>query len=423
MRVVWLCAFPLSVLAGRESGATRGEHPGTWVTGLLKALVATGADPELHVITESRRVRRGFTAEWCGARIHVVRSGSCVPWTTRGWPRQLPWDALTRYALNSLRLGAVLRRVAPDLVHAHGTEEGYALAALRSGLPTLISVQGLMHLLAPHYPGNVSVAMRGRLERQVLAAGRHFVAKTAFARDVVAKFNPRARIYDIPNPVNPVFAECRAEPARGGGFFSWEACSRPRASRCCSQRSPGWRMPNSCSSDRARAGACGASAAGGAAPPGEPGGRARAASSGVGRRGNGPGFGSCAAVLHGDQPERRLGGDVRGSPGGGDAGGGIPDMVTHGETGWLVRPGDAAELAAGLDRVLADAEAARRMAARARAVALIRHDAGSVAGRTSEPMPRCCRATSPTDVLHEGGLSRALPGEPAEPGRRPGADP
>ncbi len=62
--------------------------------------------------------------------------------------------------------------------------------------------------------------------------------------------------------------------------------------------------------------------------------------------------------------------------------GGIPDMVTHGETGWLVRPGDAADLAAGLDRVLADAEAARRMAARARAVALVRHDAGSVAGRT-----------------------------------------
>lgn len=46
--------------------------------------------------------------------------------------------------------------------------------------------------------------------------------------------------------------------------------------------------------------------------------------------------------------------------------GGIPELVTAGETGWLVEPGDAGGLARALEEALADGAAARAMAARAR---------------------------------------------------------
>jgi glycosyltransferase involved in cell wall biosynthesis len=51
---------------------------------------------------------------------------------------------------------------------------------------------------------------------------------------------------------------------------------------------------------------------------------------------------------------------------------GIPEVVEHGRTGWLVAPGDAAALGTAMARVLADPAASARMAADARAAVLPR---------------------------------------------------
>jgi glycosyltransferase involved in cell wall biosynthesis len=54
--------------------------------------------------------------------------------------------------------------------------------------------------------------------------------------------------------------------------------------------------------------------------------------------------------------------------------GGVSDVVSHGETGWLVPAGDPAALAQGIERLLKDPELRRRLAAAARPVVLERHD-------------------------------------------------
>jgi len=53
--------------------------------------------------------------------------------------------------------------------------------------------------------------------------------------------------------------------------------------------------------------------------------------------------------------------------------GGVGDLVTHGETGWLVPPGDPSALARGIERLLGDPTLRRRLAGAARPVALERH--------------------------------------------------
>jgi glycosyltransferase involved in cell wall biosynthesis len=54
--------------------------------------------------------------------------------------------------------------------------------------------------------------------------------------------------------------------------------------------------------------------------------------------------------------------------------GGIPELVTHGETGLLVPPGDAGALAGALDRLAADGEERARLGANARQRVLERFD-------------------------------------------------
>ncbi len=62
--------------------------------------------------------------------------------------------------------------------------------------------------------------------------------------------------------------------------------------------------------------------------------------------------------------------------------GGIPDFVRDGENGLLANPGDAADLAAKLETVLADPELARRMGAVGRRRVEGEHDWGTLALRT-----------------------------------------
>jgi len=53
--------------------------------------------------------------------------------------------------------------------------------------------------------------------------------------------------------------------------------------------------------------------------------------------------------------------------------GGVADLVTHGETGWLVRAGDPPALAQAIQHLLGDAALRARLAAAGRPVALERH--------------------------------------------------
>jgi glycosyltransferase involved in cell wall biosynthesis len=46
--------------------------------------------------------------------------------------------------------------------------------------------------------------------------------------------------------------------------------------------------------------------------------------------------------------------------------GGIPEMVVHDETGFLVQPGDAMSLADAIERVIVDLPLAKRLGARGR---------------------------------------------------------
>jgi glycosyltransferase involved in cell wall biosynthesis len=122
--------------------------------------------------------------------------------------------ATTLFYFDCRRIHRVLRRVAPDVVHAHGTEDAYALAGLTSGRPCVVTMQGMMFKIAQHLPP--PLFSRPRLvywiERWCLRHARHIIAKSDYVEASIGDIAAAAAIHRVPNALNPVFYEMPGVP-------------------------------------------------------------------------------------------------------------------------------------------------------------------------------------------------------------------
>lgn len=205
MKIAWLAPYPVSNLgAALKWGIHKtSTHSCSWIVNLAKAL-AEEKSVELHVITLSPWVTRSQTVERDRIFIHVIKSG--IPFLHRGWPDFFSLDAATDFLLETRKINAVLKRIQPEIVHAHGTEHEYALAAMHSGYPCLISIQGIVAEFKKTDPSLFFNLMEPK-ERRVIKACRHFTCRTHFDTGFVRRLNPAAKIFDIPEAMNPVFWE------------------------------------------------------------------------------------------------------------------------------------------------------------------------------------------------------------------------
>lgn len=115
-----------------------------------------------------------------------------------------------------VRLRAPIRAFQPDVVHGFGTQGQNGILAVTQGKPSVVSIQGIV----AKDEGLWRVSrLRWRIEKQV----EHFVvrkatviiAKTPFAREWVLSLRPGARVFLIPNALQPEFLNVRpgyAEP-------------------------------------------------------------------------------------------------------------------------------------------------------------------------------------------------------------------
>jgi glycosyltransferase involved in cell wall biosynthesis len=157
---------------------------------------------ELHLLTESRLVDHSQTLIDRKIVYHIQKSG--VPFFHRDVLSCLHLDVLTRFAANVHRLVRELWRIQPALVHAHGTEAAYALAALRSGFPCLISIQGIISEFLKT-DSCLRFRLIRRLEQDAVRRCKYFTCRTSFDTGFVRSINPNARVFTIHEAINPVY--------------------------------------------------------------------------------------------------------------------------------------------------------------------------------------------------------------------------
>lgn len=202
IRVAWLAPYPPGLLQPeitivRDSKA----HPASWVVNLANAL-AKREDIELHIITASSGISKNQTLSKDGLTFHVIRH--TFPFTVRGFPPYMRLDLLTRYAKLRRQIKHILLKLQPDVIHVHGTEYGYGLAALEANVPTIVSIQGIVNLLARVSP-SFFYRFQAPIELHTIRTAKYFGSRTIWGNNFIRTHNSTAIIYDLPEAVNPVF--------------------------------------------------------------------------------------------------------------------------------------------------------------------------------------------------------------------------
>jgi len=163
------------------------SYPGRWVLNLAKAQTTHTSD-HVEILIKVPGGKGHWTTEIEGVACHFV----AVPDFLRG---------KTGFSLDQRILAsrALLKR--PDIVHAHGTEEANALAALRTGLPNILTLQGCFFII------NRKIQARffsrqwivERLERRTIPRFRNVITKSCYIRDDVHREFPEVETHLIPN--------------------------------------------------------------------------------------------------------------------------------------------------------------------------------------------------------------------------------
>ncbi len=206
IRVAWLAPFPIGTLAKVIFSRKEAFHgTGTWLKILANEL-AKRNDIELHIICEAGNIQAPQSFIEANIRYHLIKS--TVPFIKRGYPYYLPVNEILHYLPNTLRIKKVLEGIKPDIVHAHGTENSYAMAAIRSNYPSVISIQGILQEIVKYKSNpNVRDRLKISLESRAIRKGSNFTCRTNFDTSFVRSLNPSANIYNVCEAMNPVFFE------------------------------------------------------------------------------------------------------------------------------------------------------------------------------------------------------------------------
>lgn len=185
MRIVHLGNVP--VPEGHQQRLfMRAIHPGRWV--LNHAIAQKNAGMDVEVVTQAHKAKQDFTCEIEGMKVHFLRTYH-------------PYRHFTFYAIDQWRMASYVKKLRPDIVHAHGTEAAYALAAIRTGLPFCVTAQGLMFQIIPTLGHKPDWNMRfiRKSEHYAWKYTKYAIAKSEYVGTALAAEYPHLDITLIPN--------------------------------------------------------------------------------------------------------------------------------------------------------------------------------------------------------------------------------
>jgi len=198
VRVAILADFPLHVIPEFGEEFRPGGHFATWLPQLCEAF-REFPDLDAHWIVMSDRIRTSREVRWNNQTFHIL-------------PTSPTRRASTLFAKDRRAINDCLKEIQPHLVHGWGTEDVYALAAVTSGFPNIVSMQGILsyYILKNRMP--LRVYFQALLEMYILRRANLITTESAWGRNIVLRRNPRATVELVEYGVLDRFLEIPWQP-------------------------------------------------------------------------------------------------------------------------------------------------------------------------------------------------------------------
>lgn len=181
-------------LDGDTAGLPRGYYGapllGTLIGALLErghSIVAYTTSSDMPAATRVSASGDRFKITYCAARLRAFR------YSEGQWGR-----AADSFKRERILLAQAMREDAPDLVHAHWSYE-FALAAIESGLPHLVTCHDVPQVVLKHAP-NLYRLVRYFMARRVLNQAQHLTAVSPYLKQKIEGY-ARVPISVVPNPL------------------------------------------------------------------------------------------------------------------------------------------------------------------------------------------------------------------------------
>jgi glycosyltransferase involved in cell wall biosynthesis len=243
MKVLWISAIaPLP--ARLHIGMKMAEGPASWQESLLHAM--RGVDS----------IRMGIAAPSLGADSTFCEDDVTYYCLPRTIPKLKVFRGIRRWALyddESSLIGAALQAIdsfKPDLIHVHGTENPFGLLRLKTDIPIVISLQGLLtpssraffrglnsRDIAKLFTGKFFVKGSGEIhgyrrmcamanrERQIMRINNAFIGRTDWDRAFQKALSPQADYYHCDEVIRPLFYEKTWESEKSNSFSIFSTSS------------------------------------------------------------------------------------------------------------------------------------------------------------------------------------------------------
>lgn len=410
MKVLWLSPIELpAVSAALGKSAGRG---GGWIDGLRASLLGH-PDLTLHIACVTGNRFEPFVYE--SVTYHPLRDSMLATRAGRAVRRA---SLSERTAGREEQCREIVRCIAPDIIHVHGTETALASAALATGVPTLVSLQGIVGDVVRHYfdgvssmdvildslkvssmlrgvglvPGYLSLKRAVASETRVIHSASFFTGRTDYDRSAVSSLNPDATYYHCDRVLRPEFyAASTRRPVTEPRLLCVGSAAPYKGIEVVLQAAARLTQLGYSNLRLRVAGPLQGS-------PMWPILLRKARHYGVVDQVDWLGrlapaqlideLSACSAFVYAshvdNSPNALAEAMMCGAPVVSVATGGIPSMVCHGVDGLLVPVGDLAGLCESVDRVLKSPDLQRALGEAARSRALLRHDSSSVGAATIE---------------------------------------
>ena len=116
-------------------------------------------------------------------------------------------QTLNAFLFEALVIRNTIREIKPDIVHAHNMT-GYAIGAIKSGYPCLITPHGdwiaeqIKNSKSKSIKTNLKVFIWRKIYKYIFAKGKAFSAISPYVEELIKSYNPSANISRINNPLS-----------------------------------------------------------------------------------------------------------------------------------------------------------------------------------------------------------------------------